>query len=318
MPILFETRRHVRSFLDFARTVAREAKLPTPSSDEAARIAKLRARFAALPPIEQDAGGTEPEWVRYQRELRSFVASRDPRLFIQWRVIASTMFFRGNEEELRFLQGLPASGGYMNAIAESPIGAPDRYPAFPASSGNLIHHAYSIAQLEQTFALSVRSLKTVIEFGGGYGSLARYIYQSGFDGNYVILDLPEFSLLQEYFLTSLTDLQLAVDRTGHPGSRRSVSLVSSPNEYRARVAGQPMDLFIATWSLSESPVAFRETILEITGAPKFFLIAYHEKFNDIDNRTYFEGFAAKRNDYVWRDYPIKHVPTSRYLLGRRQ
>lgn len=318
MNILSETRRHVRSFLDFTRTVAREAKLPAPTFDEAVRIARLRASFAALPPPEEDGAGTEQEWMRYRREVRSFIASRDPRLFIQWRLIASTMFFRGNDDELRYLQGLPASAGCMDAIAESPIGAPDRYPAYPQSSGNLIHHAYSIAQLEQAFDMSVRSLETVVEFGGGYGSLARYVYQSGFDGNYVILDLPEFSLLQEYFLTSLTDLQLVVERTGHPASRRAVSLMSSPSEYSSRLAGQPLDLFIATWSLSESPVPFRDMIMEITGAPKFFLIAYHEKFNGIDNRAYFEAFAANRNDYTWLEYPIKHVPTSRYLLGRRK
>src|SRR3712207_7978939 len=43
------------------------------------------------------------------------------------------------------------------------------YPAWPESSGNLLHHAYHVCRFEEATGLRAEQLELVVEFGGGYG-----------------------------------------------------------------------------------------------------------------------------------------------------
>ena len=69
------------------------------------------------------------------------------------------------------------------------------------SSNNLLHHAYNLLQLDLHTPL--HKLPTILEFGGGYGSTARLAFRLGFQGTYLIFDLPEFSALQRFYLSTL-------------------------------------------------------------------------------------------------------------------
>lgn len=91
------------------------------------------------------------------------------------------------------------------AIRESSVGHPIPYPFYPASSGNLIRHAYHVASFEEKTQCKTKDIDFVFEFGGdgGYGSMCRLFYNAGFHGKYVIFDLPPFSALQVYFLKTL-------------------------------------------------------------------------------------------------------------------
>ncbi|KAJ1474744.1 hypothetical protein T484DRAFT_1831154, partial [Baffinella frigidus] len=42
----------------------------------------------------------------------------------------------------------------------------------------------------------------VVEFGGGYGCLCNLMHTGGFEGQYLLYDLPVFSLIQTYYLSS--------------------------------------------------------------------------------------------------------------------
>src|SRR5262249_29537133 len=126
---------------------------------------------------------------------------------LRWDVIQDTMFVGAASyvaKELTFLKKHPDwASRWRRAIQESPIGHPLRYPFFPASSGNLIHHAFHLAQFEEKTQIQVNNIGFVLEFGGGYGSMCRLLHNLGFHGKYVILDLPFFSLLQSFYLKSL-------------------------------------------------------------------------------------------------------------------
>ena len=53
------------------------------------------------------------------------------------------------------------------------------------------------------------------------------------------------------------------------------------------------DLFIANWSLSETPINFRRKFIKIISSSKYILICFQEKFEDVNNLKYFNSLKLK-------------------------
>ena len=164
--------------------------------------------------------------------------------------------------------------------------------------------------------LNITKLDVIFEFGGGYGSLCRLFYKLGFQGKYIIYDLPEFSLLQEYFLKSL-NMDLNVTKENTSDYHKTVTLISDTSELAQHLPKKSLDMLIATWSLSESPISLRQNILKSVGNPNNYLIAYQEKFCNINNEEYFSNLIHLYPNYTWQKYPIAHLPPSHYLFGKK-
>jgi len=184
----------------------------------------------------------------------------------------------------------------------------------------LIQHAYHIAILEESLAVDIRSLRGIVEFGGGYGGMCRLAYRLGFRGQYLIFDLPVFSALQRYFLESnglATGGASAVN-----ASRPAVACVSSMREFSEALESWPgpeESLVMATWSLSEAPLRMRDAFLAKTDAFGFFLIAYQERFEGVDNRKFFEVWSRGiASDFEFNTVAIQGIPGNWYLLGKRR
>lgn len=272
---------------------------------------------------------SERTWHLFNEELRACVHERDPREFLQWSVIRKSMFVSNPSyvaAEWRYLKGLPDwKSRWRAAIDETPIGRPRPYPRYPRSSGNLIHHAYHVARFENETGVRVDTLKQVFEFGGGYGSMARLFFQLGFKGRYVIFDFPYFSALQRFFLRSIgmqADLDDActAQASSEQGAGR-ICCLSDGELLRATLAADSPAggrLYLATWSISETPLSVREQIMPQVRDYDYFLIAFQHQFEEIDNRAYFHDWAESMGSgYQWTLLPIEHLPGNSYLFGRR-
>ena len=233
------------------------------------------------------------------------------------------MFVRNESyvaEELRSLQEHDQwSEKWREAIVESEIGHPPRFPSYPQSSGNLIHHAYHLSQFEEQTGRRITDLDFIVEFGGGYGSMCRLVHQLGFTGKYVIFDLAEFSCLQSFLLKSMG---LPVRSLESFNSAKSGILLTSDKDLLRDVIStctqqSLRSLFLATWSISETSIPFREEILGMVMACDAFLIAYQDKFGEVDNVEFFSDLKRKREDINWHDWELTHIPGSRYLIGER-
>jgi len=287
----------------------------TPATErERALAGELRENFRALPVLTtEDVAGAEAEWRRNMNVLREQVLRRDPRAFLTWPVIRRTMFVRRAgylEAELAYLRGLPDwEGRWAAAVRERPVGRPVRYPGLRASSGNLVHHAYHVARFEAAVGARVADMGTVVEFGGGYGSMCRLIRQLGFAGRYVVLDLPHFSALQRYYLQALG---LGLEEGGN-------HCVSDPETLARLLFPAPEGaLFLATWSLSETPLHVRKSVLPLVRDFDAFLIAYQGTFGEVDNVAYFRALQGEMPEVEWQDVAIEHLPGPNfYLFGRR-
>ena len=78
-------------------------------------------------------------------------------------------------------------------------------------------------------------------------------------------------------------------------------------------------LFVANWSLSETPLSLRKKIFPIINLFDFQLISYQSKFEDINNIKYFEIFnekniLKKRNSKI---VPIRKLKNNYYLFSKK-
>lgn len=163
-------------------------------------------------------------------------------------------------------------------------------PTCEANQRNLINQAYHLKLWEDTTGRRVSDLTSIVEFGGGYGALALVARRAGFAGWYTIQDLPEFQLLQRWWLP-----RQGVEK---------VSWASGPAQLEA-------DLFIGIYSLSEVPPAERARWLGEAGS---YLLLYSSQFAEYDNVAWANELMVAREAHNWRVQPFPARPDY-YAIG---
>lgn len=299
--------------------------LKKPSIGDQQKIEQLKNIFLTLPDASEMASSeAELSWNKNLNNLKNKVISGDPRAFLRWDVVRGTMFV-GNAEyinvELSYLQAHKEwATRWREAIKESTHGCPPTYYRYMKSSSNLIHHAYHLARFEDETGIRVDQLQNIFEFGGGYGSMCRLVHQLGFGGKYVIFDLPHFLNLQKYYLDGLG---LNVKEDNQMEEESGIFCVSEIHDLERAKVGRSNSLFIATWSLSETPIFVREPLLPYIDLCQSHLIAYQDSFGEVDNVNYFSDRPEFKSFTNVINQKITHLSAnsvSRYLFcwGRQQ
>lgn len=295
--------------------------LPPPKKWEAQLIRELRDSVRQLPSLalEQSETSAEGIWTRNRIAIREKILHDDPRRFLNWEVIRNTMFFSNTPFILPAFESLRRSEKWQSrwqaATRESKVGLPLAFPADPESSGNLIHQAYNLNFFEELSGKAIEDFQAIVEFGGGYGSTCRLIHQLGFRGSHYIYDLPEMSALQRFYL-QMNGINVS-DASSKGATPKGIVCLSSMLELRPLAASRTIDLFIANWSLSETPLAVREEFLLLMSGARNFLIGYQDKFGEVDNRKFFADWSATQPDVRWTNIQIEHLPANNYLIGTR-
>lgn len=127
---------------------------------------------------------------------------------------------------------------------------------------------YSINGLGQVFFLAkilernpISKINTIVELGGGYGSLARVARMVLPDLTYIIIDLPEYLAIQSYYLRStLPNTKVKMLK----GSNDSIEAgaVNLVPVYYIEKFDITADIFISTAALSETPAYLQKLIVE--------------------------------------------------------
>jgi hypothetical protein len=297
-----------------------DRQLPPPSRSERMFLSELQTVFRELPTLDTAiALPSESAWLSNMDRLRKLVLNQNPREFLRWDIVSSTMFITYASyisRELKYLRSQSDwNTRWRSAIKESLVGYPIAYIFYPASSGNLIHHAYHVAQFEEKTRAQVHEIDFVLEYGGGYGSMCRLFYNLGFRGKYVIFDLPSFSALQIYYLKTLG---LPVQPITGLKSRTGIVCVSDNSILESILVdcANENKLFIATWSMSETPSSVRDTILSLVSDFQSFLIAYQDRFGEVNNLGYFDRWKETVKNVFWHNWQIEHIPGNYYLIGK--
>ncbi|MGN6494931.1 MAG: putative sugar O-methyltransferase [Agriterribacter sp.] len=264
-------------------------------------------------------------WEKKERQIVYEFLNKNPKAFLNFKSIKHTMFYNGSVEELQSIQRSKNFHTlYERLLVEDSFGMPLPFAGLKKSSGNLIHHLYSLKVFLENTNIKLDDINQVIEFGGGYGSLCRLFYKASFKYEYLIFDLPIFLTLQEYYLKGIFSNNLKVEGVQIQHNipvnvDKAVYLTHDNKEFQKLIRQDPnTTVCIALWSLSESPLAVREKFLSSIGEPSFYLIAYQTSFENIDNKKYFEQFVAGRSNYNWLTLDIDHIKNSHYLIGTKK
>ncbi len=198
------------------------------------------------------------------------------------------MFFVHNRifiyYELKNLQNNPRWNFYEKLLIEDHIGNPVRYFLYPRSSGNRINHVFHLSVLIDEFGLDIKKIKSVFEFGGGYGCMARIFSKINLNIKYFCFDTSWVNLLQFYYLKH-NNLNVGF-------SKRNNFFLSSDLK-KTRNFSNNNTLFIANWSISETPIRFRKKFEKIIKNSDYILISFQENFENIDNLKYFKELQKK-------------------------
>jgi hypothetical protein len=112
----------------------------------------------------------------------------------------------------------------------------------------------------------LKGLKRIVEIGAGAGEMADVCRQLGFEGEYVIYDFKELTNIQQWFH----------EKRGH----KNTKYVHDVNDL------EPADLCIATWSLTEMPIADRAAVMQKLGDTRDWLVTYTDKIFGMENEEW--------------------------------
>ena len=175
---------------------------------------------------------------------------------------------------------------WKKLIYEDNIGNPVRYFLYPYSSGNKIHQAFHLKKFNDFSKINLKEFKYVIEFGGGYGNMAKTFKKINPKINYIIFDTIEVNLLQYYYLRRSN-----IKVTMKSFKKKQVNLINDLKILKKiinKIKYQKKTLFIANWSLSEVPISLRNKINFVFKDIDYQIITFQDHFEKINNKRYFE------------------------------
>jgi hypothetical protein len=173
---------------------------------------------------------------------------------------------------------------WKNLIKEDEVGDPIRYFLYPRSSGNRIRQVYHLKKFCDFSNVNIKTIKKVIEIGGGYGCMARIFFKISQKIKYIIFDTFEVNLLQYYYL-KINKLKVAIEN-----KKSKINLIYSVNKFNNcfNYRNGSKTLLIANWSLSEMPLKLRNKIIKLIFKIPYIIISFQDKFEKI-------GYSLKRS-----------------------
>ena len=267
-----------------------------------------------LPPlIDSGTKSKEWEWASRRAAFRKQVAKNPVSSFTKWSVIQATMFVGSApyiEAELDYVRGFP---DIFHAAVDPLIGEPETLPYDPLRSGNIVHQAFHLALLKHDFPkFDVRQMAHIVEVGAGYGTMPYLISKMGFRGIYHLVDLPEFLILQRYYLEACLPWELP------PGIEGASPLISTAapkfNYLKDGCKEKNPDLLIALFSLSEMSETQRRLAIDPNIRSEYYLLAYSPQWGDTNNDKWFDDFQRARPETEWKKF-VRQYPYYVYLLG---
>lgn len=121
----------------------------------------------------------------------------------------------------------------------------------------------------------ISSYKSIVEIGAGYGDMCSVIHSLGFNGKYTIVDIPEIWPIHQFYL-----------------NRQGIYPEFSFEDDNVSDA----DLVIATWSLSETPVEYRNILVpKIINSKNWLILSQYNVFGQNINIEYFDNMFKDKN-----------------------
>lgn len=276
-------------------------------------VSELRKKVRHTGFLKKGQDLSHNQWIGNLAILKKKILTENPKNFLQWAIIRNTMFIGNAIFTLKEFKYLRQNnwGKWKKAVNEKNFIPVEPYLLYPKSSGNLIHQAYHLAQFEKTTWEKIKDFDFIFEYGGGYGSMCQLVHNLGFKGKYLIFDFSIISALQVFFLK-----MNGLSASNNPrDTKNQILCLDNLKDVKRLLSPKGKSLFMATWSLSESPLKIREQVFPLIENFKHHLIAYQNQFNEVDNKNYFKNYQKKLKKLSWRNKEIEQLGSHNYLFG---
>ena len=218
------------------------------------------------------------DWAQRNAQLEADLLPVPPPDFLRHPAIRYQMFVddRVLPHELPYVR---SRLGDDSLLAEDPAGSPPTVSLEGSgirTSSNTVHQLHHLLRYEDATGRSIQESDTIVEWGGGFGSLMRLVTRMhGGAPTCVIIDTPVFSALQWLYLTMVLGEHRVVLHDAGP-VRPHHGMVNIVPIGLVRDMDVRADLFISNWALNEStPSAQQEVIGRRWFGAESLLMAMH-------------------------------------------
>lgn len=188
--------------------------------------------------------------------------------FLNQPEISYTMVFSHNTgfasaaKRINFIKKIFSDDETRNLLQEDFIGGPNIVSFEYLTSANRSHHAFHLARYSEITSKKFWDTSSVLEFGGGYGNMARLLKKMNPKLTYTIIDLPELLSLQYIYLGAIfgednLNCIFSKDQNIVDGK---INLIASSLVLNNQISIKA-ESFISTWAITESPKPFQDDII---------------------------------------------------------
>lgn len=207
---------------------------------------------------------TTPLWKKFNSRVEKSLLPIPPFSFLNDPTIMLSMFATAGgswmRKELNFLEEKMGRGKLKEILKEDYVGDPLLLNYSYLTSHTAIHHLYCFIKFITATNAKLDNLNTIVEWGGGYGSLVRLLKRLKPKTTYIIIDTPLFSCLQWLYLSTIFG-EKEVNLLTSPKDKiikNKINLLSLSFLKNVKIEA---DLFISTWALSESSKYSQDYVL---------------------------------------------------------
>lgn len=265
--------------------------------------------------------GSEPFVMPFWKDVNKKVAASFEPLpdwgFLDNRALRDTMFVAGDKNwlntQVKFLEKTIGKSKLRDLSREDSLGKPVLLAEHHLkTSHNTIHHLYHIYFYLKSTKTKPSQLKTVVEWGGGYGNFAK-LWRRAIDssGTYIIIDTALFCSIQWLYLSSVlgNDQVHIIDSKTASIEKGKINLVPLALLDNVRVEG---DLFVSTWGLSESLDAAQDYVVNNSWfSCDRLLIGFQDSTEELKHASRLGRIAKKSGAQV---VDIDFIPNNHYAL----
>jgi hypothetical protein len=248
-------------------------------------------------------------WDQWRLDLGRQFSTRLPIYFLHHKLIRLTMVHGGTQfqcEKLAEIERAYSQDMVRLMLKENVIGLPEITSWKYGSSANTIHQVFHCSSYLNNTGKNLFDSNSIIEWGGGYGCLARIYRTINANGTYVILDLPEMNALQYVYLSAIFGREEVVFQTDKIDVvKGKINLICS-DYYLSSNAVLVAETFISNWALTESGSDYQAKVVsaDYFGASNILVSCIEDENNNI---------VTKPNPFE-KKVPIEVLGDSNYYL----
>ncbi|MDC0273005.1 putative sugar O-methyltransferase [bacterium] len=231
------------------------------------------------------------EWDVWRRKIKDAFSKKLPVYFLHNSLVGKTMVHGSvahQEEKLSKIRSIYSSKIAKTLLKESVIGFPIITSLKYKSSANTIHQAFHLSCYYEKTNKNLVESKNIVEWGGGYGCLARILCQINPSCTYTILDLPELSALQYVYLASIFGKQKVNFITNSINIKKGKINLLSSDRYIKSDFKLETETFITNWALTESGESYQNFVVSqnFFSAKNILVSCIEDQNNFIINRKH--------------------------------